>query len=313
MSTGLPQREPATGLPERVTIYEVGPRDGLQNEKSVVPAEVKAEFVRRLAAAGLGTIETTSFVPPTWVPQLADARELLADLGDEGRGPQRPVLVPNERGLDDALAAGVWAIAVFGSATETFARKNLNRTVAESIEMFRPVVARARDAGLWVRAYVSMCFGDPWEGPVPISQVVDVAERLLDLCADQLSLGDTIGTGTSGHVSRLLDALDARGIGSDRIGVHFHDTYGQALANTLTALRHGVSVVDASTGGLGGCPYAKSATGNLATEDRVWALDGAGVETGVDLSALVETSVWMAEHLGRPSPSRVVRALSGAD
>ena len=313
MSTGLPQREPATGLPERVTIYEVGPRDGLQNEKSVVPAEVKAEFVRRLAAAGLGTIETTSFVPPTWVPQLADARELLADLGDEGRGPQRPVLVPNERGLDDALAAGVGAIAVFGSATETFARKNLNRTVAESIEMFRPVVARARDAGLWVRAYVSMCFGDPWEGPVPISQVVDVAERLLDLGADQLSLGDTIGTGTSGHVSRLLDALDARGIGSDRIGVHFHDTYGQALANTLTALRHGVSVVDASTGGLGGCPYAKSATGNLATEDLVWALDGAGVETGVDLSALVETSVWMAEHLGRPSPSRVVRALSGAD
>jgi hydroxymethylglutaryl-CoA lyase len=300
--------------PERtVEIVEVGPRDGLQNEKSVVPAEVKAEFVRRLAAAGLGTIETTSFVPPTWVPQLADARELLAELGDEGRGPQRPVLVPNERGLDDALAAGVGAIAVFGSATETFARKNLNRTVAESIEMFRPVVARARDAGVWVRAYVSMCFGDPWEGPVPISQVVDVAERLLDLGADQLSLGDTIGTGTSGHVSRLLDALDARGIGSDRIGVHFHDTYGQALANTLTALRHGVSVVDASTGGLGGCPYAKSATGNLATEDLVWALDGAGVETGVDLSALVETSVWMAEHLGRPSPSRVVRALSGAD
>nr|WP_206070786.1 hydroxymethylglutaryl-CoA lyase [Knoellia sp. DB2414S] len=300
-------------MPERVTIYEVGPRDGLQNEKSVVPAEVKAEFIRRLAAAGLETIETTSFVPPSWVPQLADATEVLADLGDAGLGPRRPVLVPNERGLDNALAAGVGAVAVFGSATETFARKNLNRTVAESIEMFRPVVERAKDSGLWVRAYVSMCFGDPWEGPVPVEQVVDVCQRMMDLGADQLSLGDTIGTGTTGHVSRLLDALDAVGIGSDRIGVHFHDTYGQALANTMTALRHGVCVVDASTGGLGGCPYAKSATGNLATEDLVWALDGAGVQTGVDLTSLVQTSVWMAGHLGRPSPSAVVRALAGSD
>lgn len=311
MSTGLPQREPNPELPDRVTIYEVGPRDGLQNEKAVVPAGVKAEFVRRLAAAGLETIETTSFVPPHWVPQLADAAEVLERLGEVGRGPRRPVLVPNERGLDDALAAGVGAIAVFGSATETFARKNLNRTVDESVQMFAPVVARAKDAGLWVRAYVSMCFGDPWEGPVPIEQVVSVSQRLMDLGADQLSLGDTIGTGTTGHVSRLLDALDASAIGADRIGVHFHDTYGQALANTMTALRHGVTVVDASTGGLGGCPYAKSATGNLATEDLVWALDGAGVETGVDLAQLVETSVWMAGHLGRPSPSGVVRALAG--
>jgi hydroxymethylglutaryl-CoA lyase len=311
VSIGLPQREANPELPGRVTIYEVGPRDGLQNEKAVVPAAVKAEFIRRLAAAGLETIETTSFVPPSWVPQLADAREVLAELGDLGRGPRRPVLVPNERGLDNALEAGVGAIAIFGSATETFARKNLNRTVAESVEMFAPVVARAKDAGLWVRAYVSMCFGDPWEGPVPISQVVDVCERLMGLGADQLSLGDTIGVGTTGHVSRLLDALEARGLGSDRIGVHFHDTYGQALANTMTALRHGVTVVDASTGGLGGCPYAKSATGNLATEDLVWALDGAGVETGVDLESLVQTSVWMAGHLGRPSPSGVVRALAG--
>jgi hydroxymethylglutaryl-CoA lyase len=179
--------------------------------------------------------------------------------------------------------------------------------------MFAPVVERARESGLWVRAYVSMCFGDPWEGPVPIGQVVDVAERLMDLGADQLSLGDTIGTGTSGQVAALLDALDHRGIGAERIGVHFHDTYGQALANTLTALRQGVTVVDASTGGLGGCPYAKSATGNLATEDLVWALDGAGVETGVDLGALVQTSVWMSHQLGRPSPSRVVKALAGSD
>jgi hydroxymethylglutaryl-CoA lyase len=310
---GLPQREANPDLPPAVTIYEVGPRDGLQNEKAVVPVEVKAEFVRRLAAAGLSTIETTSFVPPAWVPQLADARELLKALGDEGRGPQRPVLVPNERGLDDALEAGVEAIAIFGSATETFARKNLNRSVEESITMFAPVVERARESGLWVRAYVSMCFGDPWEGPVPVGQVVDVAERLMALGADQLSLGDTIGTGTSGHVVALLDALDERGIGADRIGVHFHDTYGQALTNTLTALRHGVTVVDASTGGLGGCPYAKSATGNLATEDLVWALDGAGVDTGVDLHQLVQTSVWMAHQLGRPSPSRVVKALAGSD
>ena len=308
-----PQRETQTGMPGRVTIYEVGPRDGLQNEKTVVPVEVKAEFVRRLVAAGLDTVETTSFVPPGWVPQLADSAALLALLGDVGRGRNRPVLVPNERGLDAALAQGVQAVAVFGSATATFARKNLNRTVDESIAMFAPVVARARVEGLWVRAYVSMCFGDPWEGDVPIDQVVAVASRMMDLGCDQLSLGDTIGTGTTGHVHRLLDALDAKGIGVDRIAVHFHDTYGQALANTMAALAHGVTVVDASTGGLGGCPYAKSATGNLATEDLVWALDGLGIETGVDLEALVETSVWMAKQLGRPSSSRVVKALAGVD
>ena len=306
-----PQREPRSGLPERVTIYEVGPRDGLQNEKTVVPTAVKAEFVRRLVAAGLGTVETTSFVPSAWVPQLADAEELLGLLGDEGLGPRRPVLVPNEKGLDRALALGVSAVAIFGSATETFARKNLNRSVEASVAMFAPVVERARAEGVWVRAYVSMCFGDPWEGDVPVGQVVDVAQRLMDLGCDQLSIGDTIGVGTTGHVHRLLEALDARGIGPDRVGVHFHDTYGQALANTLAALADGVTVVDASTGGLGGCPYARSATGNLATEDLVWALDGLGIETGVDLDALVATSVWMAGQLGRPSPSRVVKALGG--
>ena len=304
-----PQREPRSGLPERVTIYEVGPRDGLQNEKAVVPTAVKAQFVRRLVAAGLGTVETTSFVPSAWVPQLADAEELLGLLGDEGLGPRRPVLVPNEKGLDRALALGVSAVAIFGSATETFARKNLNRSVEASVAMFAPVVERARAEGVWVRAYVSMCFGDPWEGDVPVGQVVDVAQRLMDLGCDQLSIGDTIGVGTTGHVHRLLEALDARGIGPDRVGVHFHDTYGQALANTLAALADGVTVVDASTGGLGGCPYARSATGNLATEDLVWALEGLGIETGVDLDALVGTSVWMAEQLGRPSPSRVVKAL----
>jgi len=307
----LPMTVSRAGLPERVTIYEVGPRDGLQNEKSIVPAAVKTEFIERLAGAGLEWIETTSFVHPKWVPQLADAADVLAGLGESGRLATRPVLVPNERGMDRALESGVGAIAIFGSATETFAQKNLGRSVAESIEMFAPVVARAKDAGMWVRAYISMCFGDPWEGEVPIGQVVEVSKQLMDLGADALSIGDTIGVGTAGHVAALLEGLDAAGIGPQVVGVHFHDTYGQALANTLEALRCGVTVVDASTGGLGGCPYAKSATGNLATEDLVWALAGLGIETGVDLDALVATSVWMAEQLGRPSPSRVVRALSG--
>ncbi|MCE0486105.1 hydroxymethylglutaryl-CoA lyase [Ornithinimicrobium sediminis] len=311
MSSMLPMVQPRSGMPERVTIYEVGPRDGLQNESTRVPTEVKAEFVRRLVAAGLDTVELTSFVPQRWVPQLGDAEELVAALGPVGVGRQRPVLVPNERGLERALEAGVSAVAVFGSATETFARKNLNRSVAESVDMFAPVVSRALDAGAWVRAYVSMCFGDPWEGPVPVEQVVDVCARLMDLGCDQLSVGDTIGVGTPGHVERLLDALEEVGIGVDQVGVHFHDTYGQALSNTVTALGRGVSVVDASAGGLGGCPYARSATGNLATEDLVWTLTGLGVEHGVDLDTLVETSGWMAGHLGRPSPSRVVRALSG--
>ncbi len=312
MSIDTPQVERDPTLPSAVRIYEVGPRDGLQNEATVVPASVKAEFVTRLAASGLSTIETTSFVNPAWVPQLADAAEVLELLGEQGRGPQRPVLVPNERGLDRAMSAGVGAIAVFGSATETFARKNLGRSLAESVEMFRPVVARAREAGLWVRAYVSMCFGDPWEGPVPVSQAVTAATRLMDLGCDELSLGDTIGVGTTGHVHRLLEALNVAGLAPERIGVHFHDTYGQALANTMAALRDGVTVVDSSAGGLGGCPYAGSATGNLATEDLVWALRGAGVETGVDLATLVQTSAWMASRLGRPSPSRVVQALAGA-
>ncbi|HWU06003.1 MAG TPA: hydroxymethylglutaryl-CoA lyase [Streptomyces sp.] len=306
---------PAPGLPARVRIHEVGARDGLQNEKSVVPTEVKAEFVRRLARAGLSTIEATSFVHPEWVPQLADAEQLfpmLGDLGDNGAAGEvaLPVLVPNERGLDRALALGARRIAVFGSVTETFAARNLNRTVDESLAMFAPVVARAKDAGVHVRGYLSMCFGDPWEGAVPVAQVVRVAKALMGLGCDELSLGDTIGVATPGHVTALLAALNEAGIPTGAVGVHFHDTYGQALSNTLAALQHGVTTVDASAGGLGGCPYAKSATGNLATEDLVWMLDGLGVDTGVDLGALTATSVWMAEQLGRPSPSRTVRALS---
>lgn len=297
------------GLPERVTVYEVGPRDGLQNESAIVPVEAKAKFVRRLVAAGLPIVEATSFVHPTWVPQLADAAELMAALGDEGR--DLPVLVPNERGLDRALELGLRHVAIFGSATETFAQRNLNRSLDTQFAMFEPVVRRARDAGLDVRAYVSMCFGDPWEGEVPVDQVVDVGARLLDLGASQLSLGDTIGVGTAGHVRRLITAFGDAGLGVDRLAMHFHDTYGQALANAYAALECGITTFDASAGGLGGCPYAKSATGNLATEDLVWLLDGLGIEHGVDLDAVVSTSVWMAGVLGRPSPSAVVRALAG--
>jgi hydroxymethylglutaryl-CoA lyase len=315
MSMRQPQVVRDPGLPERVTIYEVGPRDGLQNESTVVPVEVKAEFVRRLVAAGLPVVEVTSFVHPKWVPQLADAAELLdlldATEGVDRRGMPMPVLVPNDRGLDRALEKGVDHVAIFGSATETFARRNLNRSLDEQFAMFEPTVRRARESGMDVRAYVSMCFGDPWEGDVAVEQVVAVGKRLFDLGASQLSLGDTIGVGTPGHVSALLAAFNDAGLGNDRLAMHFHDTYGQALSNTQAALRAGVTTFDASTGGLGGCPYAESATGNLATEDLVWMLDGLGIETGVDLDQLVATSVWMAERLGRPSPSRVVTALAG--
>jgi hydroxymethylglutaryl-CoA lyase len=296
-------------LPGRVTVYEVGPRDGLQNEQATVPVEVKAEFISRLVAAGLRIVEATSFVHPKWVPQLADAEQLL-DLVDL-HGPVRmPVLVPNERGLDRALEKGVREIAIFGSATETFAQRNLNRSLDEQFAMFEPTVTRAREAGLDVRAYVSMCFGDPWEGDVPVEQVVTVGRRLFDLGASELSLGDTIGVGTPGHVRALLAAFQDGGLGVGQLAMHFHDTYGQALSNALAAMHCGVTTFDASAGGLGGCPYAESATGNLATEDLVWMLDGLGVETGVDLPSLVQTSVWMAQQLGRPSPSRVVQALA---
>jgi len=303
-----PQRTTLRGLPERVQIYEVGPRDGLQNEAQVLSVEAKAEFVRRLVAAGLSAVELTSFVPAKWIPQLADAEELIAQLGPlPGR---HPVLVPNERGLERALACGVKEIAVFASATESFAQRNLNRTLSESLQLFAPVVSRAVEAGLPVRGYVSMCFGDPWEGAVPVAQVAAVATELAEMGCSELSLGDTIGVATPGQVVELLGKLNDRGLGPDRLAVHFHDTYGQALANTLVALQHGVTTVDSSAGGLGGCPYAGSATGNLATEDLVWQLRGLGVDTGVDLEALCRTSLWMAGLLGRPSPSRTVTALA---
>ncbi|MEP7091307.1 MAG: hydroxymethylglutaryl-CoA lyase [Nocardioidaceae bacterium] len=310
--SALPQVVGDPALPGGVTIYEVGPRDGLQNEKALVPTATKAAFVRRLVEAGLPVIESTSFVHPRWVPQLADAEELVdllvADLGDAAL--DMPVLVPNERGLDRALEKGLRHLAIFGSATETFAQRNLNRSLDEQLAMFEPTVRRARDAGVEVRAYVSMCFGDPWEGAVPVDQVVDVGRRLFDLGASQLSLGDTIGVGTPNHVTALLAAFAEAGLPTESLAVHFHDTYGQALSNAMAALRAGITTFDASAGGLGGCPYARSATGNLATEDLVWLLTGLGIEHGVDLPRLVETSVWMAAQLGRPSPSAVVRALA---
>ncbi len=310
----LPMVLPDRGLPSRVTVHEVGPRDGLQNEQQTVPLEVKVELVERLVAAGLPTVEVTSFVSPRWVPQLADAEELWTRVAAGPAADVVPlsVLVPNQRGLDRALRLGVRRIAVFTSATETFARRNLNRSLEDQFAMVEPVVARALAEGLDVRAYVSMCFGDPWEGPVPVDQVVGVGTRLLDLGASQLSLGDTIGVGTAGHVTALLDAFGGAGVGDERLAVHFHDTYGQALVNAYAALRHGVTTFDASAGGLGGCPYAESATGNLATEDLVWMLDGLGVQTGVDLDALAATSRWLAGQLGRPSPSRVVGAMREA-
>lgn len=312
MIDSLPAVQKLQGLPESVQIYEVSPRDGLQNEPRTVPLETKVEFIKRLVAARLSVIEATSFVSPKWVPQLGDADALFPML-PVGRGIRFPALIPNMNGLDRAVRAGVSAIAVFASATESFAERNLNRTVDEALAMFAPVVEAARANGVWVRGYVSMCFGDPWEGVVPAAQVVRVCERLMEMGCEQLSIGDTIGVATPGQVQGLLSALGAAGIGTDQVAVHFHDTYGQALSNTLAALQAGVTTIDASAGGLGGCPYAKSATGNLATEDLVWMLNGLGVSSGVDLDSLVRTSRWMARELGRPSPSSVVRALTSAE
>ncbi|HSK22554.1 MAG TPA: hydroxymethylglutaryl-CoA lyase [Egicoccus sp.] len=294
-------------LPDQVTIVEVGPRDGLQNEPGTVPTDVKVGFIDRLARTGLRVVEATSFVHPTWVPQLADAAEVLAAI-DPVEGVRYPVLVPNERGLDRALESGVEEIAVFGAASEAFSAKNLNRTIDESLAMFRPVVARAKDAGLRVRGYVSTVCGCPYQGDVPVTDVVRMTVAMLDLGCDEISLGDTIGVGTPGQVQDLLGAV----VGEapvERLAVHMHDTFGQGLVNTLAAFETGVTIADSSAGGLGGCPYAPGAKGNLATEDLVYALHGSGVTTGVDLEALVDTTAWMAAQLGRPPASRVAEAI----
>jgi len=304
----LPDTYPRPGLPEAVTVYEVGPRDGLQAEPASVPAAVKLELIHRLADAGLTAIEATSFVSPTWVPQLADAEEVMAGLHRQP-GVRYPVLTPNQRGFDRAVKAGAEEVAVFVSATETFAARNLNSTVEGALAMAAPVITDARARGMAVRGYVSMVFGDPWEGRVEVERAAAVSARLFMLGCTTISLGDTIGVATPGQVQAVLQAVAAAGVPLEQVALHLHDTYGQALANVLAGLELGVTEFDASTGGVGGCPFAKSATGNLATEDLVWMLDGLGIEHGLDLTVLVRTSRWLAEHLGRPSPSRVVAAL----
>ena len=306
-----PHRVPAPGLPTSVRVYEVGPRDGLQAETKVIPTATKVEFIERLVAAGLRTVELTSFVSPRWIPQLADAADLMSrlNLPDSVR---TVVLVPNLTGLERALAAGATEVAVFVSATEEFAKRNLNNTVDGALASATEVTESARALGLPVRGYISMCFGDPWEGAVSVERVADNAKALVDSGATSLSLGDTIGVATPGHVLALLDAIRARGIGTEMIAMHFHDTYGQALSNVYASLTAGVTEFDSAAGGLGRCPYAKGATGNLATEDLVWMLHGLGIDTGIDLDALTDASAWMAEHIGHTSPSRVVNALRAA-
>jgi len=290
-------------------MVEVGPRDGLQNEKTIVPTPVKIELINRLSACGLRTIEATSFVSPKWIPQLADAAEVYAGI-EKKPGVAYPALVPNEQGYERARAAGVSEIAVFTAASETFNRKNINASIDESIERFVPVMQRAKTDGVRVRGYVSTVLGCPYQGEVPLADVVHVAQRLHELGCYEISLGDTIGVGTPDKARAMLRAV-AEQVPISALAVHFHDTYGQALANILACLEEGVSVVDSSVSGTGGCPYAHGATGNVASEDVAYMLAGMGIETGVDQEALIETGLWLSAQLGHPTGSRVVRAQKG--
>jgi len=294
-------------LPDRVKLWEAGARDGLQNEPGVVPTEIKVELIERLADCGLRHIEAASFVSAKWVPQMGDSAEVMAALKPRP-GVEYQVLAPNMKGYEGARAAGAKAVAVFAAATESFSRRNINCSIAESLDRFRPVVAQARADGIRVRGFVSVVAGCPFEGDVDPQQVARVAREVMDLGCDDVGLGDTIGTGTPGKIQRVVEAT-ARVVPLEKIGLHCHDTYGQALANTYAGLEMGVSVHDASVAGLGGCPYAPGATGNVATEDLVYMLDGLGIETGVDLRKLVQTAWWISDQLGRPPVSRVARAL----
>jgi len=290
-----------------VRIYEVGPRDGLQAESAIVGTDDKLRFIELLTDAGLREIETTSFVSPTAVPQLADADAVLTGL-DRHPGVRYPVLVPNQRGMERALAAGADAICVFTAATESYARHNINMSIAESIEAFRPVVAESRRRGFWTRAYVSTAFGCPYEGEVPERAVVDVAASLMELGVDELAISDTLGVAGPSDVRRVLRALASAGIAADAIGLHFHDTRGTALANVATAMQLGYRSFDASAGGTGGSPFAPGSAGNLATEDLVYLLDREGVRHGVDLDAVIAAARFMAERLGHPVQSSLGRA-----
>jgi hydroxymethylglutaryl-CoA lyase len=318
---GLPQRLTQHGLPQRVTVYEVGARDGLRNEPTVLPTSAKAEFIERLAAAGLWMIEATGFVRPERVPQLADADELMPMLAARkfNEHTRLPVFVPNRRGLARAAAAGARDIVVPAPATESFARESLNSTIEGSLAEVEATLQQALARGMRARGHVAMCFGDRWEGPVSMRKVTDVVARLVEAGCTQVSLGDTLGTATPGHVRTLIDALERRGVPRDRLAVHFHDGYGQALANTYAALQAGIATIESAAGGLGGRPHAEPGAGDtgtadhagaLATEDLVWLLDGLGITTGVDLGRLADASSWMGRLLGRPTPSRAVQALT---
>jgi hydroxymethylglutaryl-CoA lyase len=295
-------------MPSQVRIVEVGPRDGLQNEKAIIGTADKITLIDRLSATGLRTIEATSFVSPKWIPQLADAAEVFSGI-QRRPGVSYPVLVPNEKGYERARAVGATEVAVFTAASEAFNQKNINASIDESIERFRPILERAQADGVRVRGYVSTVLGCPYQGAVAVGDVVRVARHLHALGCYEISLGDTIGVGTPGKARDMLRAV-AEAVPMSALSVHFHDTYGQALSNILACLEEGVSVVDAAVSGTGGCPYAKGASGNVASEDVVYMLHGLGIDTGIDLPALAETGRWLASLLGRESGSKVGRALA---
>ena len=297
-------------MTDRVTIVEVGPRDGLQNEAVVVSTADKIAFIDLLSAAGLPVIEVSAFVSPKWVPQMADAAEVFAGI-TRRPGTRYTALVPNAAGLDRALAAGVGEIAVFAASSETFSRKNINQTIDESLATYKQVCDRAIAAGVRVRGYLSTAFGCPFEGDVPPERVVDVAVRLAALGVFEVAISDTIGIAHPGQVRRVLDAV-LKALPVDRVALHFHDTRGTALANVLTALPYGVATFDASAGGLGGCPYAPGAAGNLATDDLVYMLDGLDVETGVSLTALSDASRFIATKIDHRLPSRYAQAAAAS-
>jgi len=296
-------------MPAQVRIVEVGPRDGLQNEKTIVSTAAKIELIDRLTATGLRSIEATSFVSPKWVPQLADAADVYAGITRKP-GVHYPVLVPNEQGYERARAAGAAEVAVFTAASEAFNQKNINASIDESIERFRPVLERAQADGVRVRGYVSTVLGCPYQGEVPVADVVRVAKRLHAMGCYEISLGDTIGVGTPVKAAAMLRAV-AADVPMPALAVHFHDTYGQALANILACLEEGVAVIDAAVSGTGGCPYAKGASGNVASEDVAYMLQGMGIDTGIDLAALSDTGRWLAALLGRDTGSKVTKARSG--
>ena len=300
-------------LPPAVRIVEVGPRDGLQNEKALIPTARKIQFIQLLADAGLPVVEATSFVSPRAIPQLSDASAVMTGI-TRLPATDYPVLVPNLKGMERALAAGVRSISVFTAASESFTHHNINATIEESLANFRPVVELAKQENIPVRGYISTVFGCPYEGTVAPRQVLNVAQALLVMGIDELSLGDTIGVATPNQVVEVLDLLTGEGaIPIEKLAVHFHDTRGTALANVLTALQMGISIVDAAAGGLGGCPYAPGAAGNLATEDLVYMLNGLGISTGVDLTKLVAATSFIAPLLGHAPTSKYYQAAVGSN